>query len=216
MTGPIDNLSDRSNLLHDDSQGQWRLKFWSDSFDMDLLNLWPDLTTMLGPTADIPLWTVGSARHGRLNHATVWHPHGAYLWLEKQDLTRDEDGWFSINGCVSNAQEIECNWLEWLRSWWAHHHGFLLSGEYFDACGYEDFERIMYSIRGWRGYDPDDVQCACWMSLMQIVDLNRRFARHVEIHRLGREDCPYFATAIPGSPIGLKAVVPLLAHDVNE
>jgi hypothetical protein len=168
-------------------------RFWSDDFDMDLLKLWPDLPEKLGPTSGVHLWTVGSMTYGRLNHPTVWNAHTgclAYLWFEKQNLPRDPDGWFRIHGCVSNSPEIECTWLEWLRSWWPHHHGFLLSSQYFDACCDEHFTQIMNHVRGLDR--RTDAGFAYAKSLGEILAVNNRFARLAEAHRLGREDYPYF------------------------
>jgi len=172
------------------------LPFWSDDFDMDLLKLWPDLPARLGPTADVRLWTVGSTSYGRLNHPAVWNTHGAFLWLEKPDLNRDADGWFRVQGCVSDAKDVECTWLEWLRSWWPHHHGFLLEGVWFEPSDDRYFESIMARVRGWH-LQPEDAKLASAMALARIVGMNHRFARLVEAHRLGRDEYPYFATKIP-------------------
>jgi hypothetical protein len=195
MTDQNENSSaDLANRVHRGTERKMS-QFWSDDFDMDLLKLWPDLPAKLGPTADIHLWTVGSTSYDRLNHPTVWNTHGSFLWLEKPNLERDTVGWFRVQGCVSNAEEIECTWLEWLRSWWPHHHGFLLEGILFDASNDRYFESIMARVRGWR-QQPDDAQFASAMALANILGMNHRFARLVEAHRLGRQEYPYLATRI--------------------
>jgi hypothetical protein len=134
-----------------------RLKFWSDDFDMDLLKLWPDLPAQLGATGDLKLWTVGHETHGRLNHPAVWNSHGAFVWLKQPNLQRDQHGWFNVHGCVDNAPEIECTWLELLRDQWSHHYNFILLPQMrrFEAPDRRNglFDRIMYHSRGWKA-DP--------------------------------------------------------------
>lgn len=127
-------------------------KFWSDDFDMDLLKLFPDLPATLGETADRVLWTTGHATWGRLNSPTCWNTHGAFFWTHKPNLKRDEHGWFNVMGCVSDSPEIECTWLELLRDQWPHSYGFILlpSNCAFNAPPREEFERIMYDLRGWK------------------------------------------------------------------
>jgi hypothetical protein len=121
---------------------------WSDDLDMDLL--WPDFPARLGSTVAIPVWTVGHTSEGRL--PPVWNTHGAYLWLEKPSLQRDKGGWFRVQGCISDAEEVECTWLEWLRDWRPHHYGFLLEGHFFEAANGAHFEAIMADVRGWKQY----------------------------------------------------------------
>jgi hypothetical protein len=196
MSDPQKITISKASAQFPDTQAQTPCRFWSDDFDLDLLKLWPNLPARLGPTAGIRVWTVGSTSYGRLNHPTVWNTHGAFLWLEKPNLQRDADGWFRMQGCVSNSEEIECTWLEWLRSWWPHHHGFLLEGNFFEASDDRYFESIMARVRGWR-HQPEETQRAQAMAFARLVGMNHRFARLVETHRLGREDCPYFATRLP-------------------
>ena len=127
-------------------------KFWSDDFDMDLLKLFPDLPKRLGETAERVLWTVGHPTYGRLNHPTVWNSHGAFVWTREPRLQRDQHGYFNVSGCVSNEPEIECTWLELLRDQWPHGYDFLLlpARSVFEAPSREEFDRIMYDLRGWR------------------------------------------------------------------
>lgn len=97
-------------------------QFWSDDFDMDLLKVFTAVPKIL-KAPDRVLWTVGGTTYGRLNHPTCWNSHGAFLWLEKPNLLRDERGWFNVLGCVSKSEEVECTWLEWLRDQWVHSWG---------------------------------------------------------------------------------------------
>ena len=131
-----------------------RPRFWSDDFDMDLLKVFPDVARMLR-APDRLLWTVGHTTHGRLNHPTVWNSHGAFLWLTKPELARDENGWFNVDGCVDDAPEIECTWMEWLRDAWVHSYGTLVlpHRRLLPEAPRRDFDTIMYDRRGWRKQD---------------------------------------------------------------
>lgn len=130
-------------------------RFWADDFDMDLLRVVPEIGRMLGGDCDRTLWTVGHRTYGRLNHPTVWNTHGAYLWLTKPNLPRDVHGWFNVDGCVSNDEEIECTWLELLRDAWVH--GFaavmLPSRTRLRPAPQRAFDQIMWDRRGWRKSD---------------------------------------------------------------
>jgi hypothetical protein len=101
---------------------------------------------------DAILWTVCShPTYGRLNHPTVWNTHGSFLWLEKPNLERDEHGWFNIGGCVGDSHEIECTWLEWLRDAWSHSISAVIlpSGLGLAPAPRQDFDAIMFDLRGW-------------------------------------------------------------------
>jgi hypothetical protein len=150
--------------------------FWSDDFDMDLLKVFPDAPKLLGSTADELLWTIGHRTHGRINHPTVWNSHGAFVWLEKPNLKRDEHGWFNIDSCVSNDEEIECTWLELLRDQWPHSYPFVLLPvrAQFASPPYRDFERIMYNLRGWHKYE--DIQLSRGAALKWLEKSNRKMA----------------------------------------
>jgi hypothetical protein len=135
-------------------------KFWSDDFDMDLPKVFPQLDEWIGEQGNATVYTVGHTSFGRLNHPCVWNTHGAFLWLERPVLPRDEHGWFNINGCVDNSQIVECTWREWLRDAWSHQYGAILicpGGEEIrlPEMPWHAFERIMYKLRGWTP-DRDD------------------------------------------------------------
>lgn len=131
-----------------------RAKFWSDEFDLDLLKLFPELEAELGELGKMTLWTVGKSTDGRLNHPAVWNSHGAFVWLRKPNLERDAGAWFNVMGCVSDAPEIECTWLELLRDQWVHGYGFLLvdrgASRHFAAPNPVMFQRLLYHVRGWK------------------------------------------------------------------
>lgn len=176
---------------------RWRKslpKFWSDDFDVDLLKVFPGIRHLLGPTIDVPVWTVGHSSFGRLNSPAQWNmPFGSFLWLSKPNLPRDKNGWVNINGCVCDQQEIEGTWLEWLRDAWAHDQswtvlprGVTFAGIDYNRCFYP----IMANIRGWEGYENVDKQRR--MALLWLKKANRRFTRVVEEFSLGREPHPYF------------------------
>jgi hypothetical protein len=127
-------------------------KFWSDDFDMDLPKVFPQLDEWIGEQGNVKLWTVGHTSFGRLNHPTVWNTHGAFLWLERPALARDEHGWFNIFGCVDDSQIVECTWREWLRDAWSHRYGAILilsdsKQVRLPAMQWRPFETIMCKLR---------------------------------------------------------------------
>ena len=158
-------------------------KFWSDDFDMDLPKLFPQLAQLLETTAEQKLWTIGHRTHGRLNHPAVWNSHGAFVWMEKPNLKRDEHGWLNINSCVSNEEEIECTWLELLRDQWPHGFPFILLPlrVHFPSPPYREFERIMYDLRGWHKYE--DIQVSRDTVLKWIVRVNQKFEECIVRYR---------------------------------
>jgi hypothetical protein len=134
-----------------------RPKFWSDDFDMDLLKIFPELPTLIREP-DRLLWTVGHTTFERLNHPNTWNSHGAYLWLRKPNLPRDAHGWFNVEGCVDNAPEVECTWLEWLRDAWSHLYPTVVmpSRQRLPGSPQEAFMAIMYDLRGWQRRDVSE------------------------------------------------------------
>ena len=127
--------------------------FWADTFDMDLLALWPDLPAHLGPVARQTLWTHGHATHGRLNMPTVWNGYGrleAYFG-PASDLTGKPDSHWT------DAPAVECTWLEVLRDWWVHGYAVIIAERVFlkpvDYNGL--FYPIMADLRGWKTLTDD-------------------------------------------------------------
>ena len=127
--------------------------FWSDDFDMDLLQVFPTLPRMI-ETAATPIWTVGSTTLGRLNHPSIWNSHGAFIWLREPDLQRDARGWFNIQGCVADSPLVECTWLEDLRDAWPHQYASVIlpTKRMIPPPPVAAFDAIMWDLRGWRKY----------------------------------------------------------------
>ena len=150
-----------------------RPKFWSDDFDMDLLKVFPQTESML-QDPDATLWTVGHESFGRLNHPCTWNgPIGAFCWLEKPSLPRDEHGWFSVGGCVADEVEIECTWLEWLRDAWSLHYTATILPNRINlpAMQWRPFEQIMYDLRGWHKQDVSAArkEALCWLMRCEFL-----------------------------------------------
>lgn len=155
--------------------------FWSDDFDMDLLKVIPNVPEELGEYAERILWTVGNRdkRNGRLNHPVIWNTHGAFVWTVKPNLVRDGFGWFNVDGCVDDAEEIECTWLELLRDQWVHGFAFILksiSQVYFPGPPQEHFMTLMYHIRGWR-QDDAAAEMARMAGRLWVVESTQRLKR---------------------------------------
>jgi hypothetical protein len=172
---------------------EWRRslpKFWADDFDIDLLKVFPHIRDIIGPTIDVPIWTIGHESYGRLNCPTAWTTDkglSCVMRLAKPNLPREKNGWVNINGCVAQEAEIEGTWLEWLRDEWVHGQSWtlLLRGLTFSCVDYNRcFYPIMAHKRGWEGYE--NVDHAYRMARLWLSKANRRFARAVEEFRLGR------------------------------
>ena len=172
-------------------------KFWSDDFDMDLLNLWPDLPLVLGETINVPVWTIGHETYGRLNHPIVWNapcsadqiddygygPVFAAFWLAKPLIARDKNGWACIPGTsyVFDSPLIECIWLEVLRDAWVHTYRVQFGSEViWDSWEtFGEFQRIMFALRDNQlGAVPIEMQ-RCYQD---ILAANKRFAHFVRRH----------------------------------
>ena len=166
---------------------EWREslpKFWADDFDMDLLAVFPDIREMLGDTINTPIWTVSHETYGRLNCPNFWHGIGSILWLQKPNLPRDKHGWASIDGYVTQSQEIEGTWLEWLRDMWVHAHPWVVfpHGVSFAPVDYNGvFYPIMSHRRGWHP-DPD-IETRYRNARFWIEKANNRFRRLCENDR---------------------------------
>lgn len=130
-----------------------RAPFWSDDFDMDLLRLFPDLESRLGELAFTPIWTLGTLTQGRLNHPATWNDGFVAFWLDKPELERDDHGWCSIDGHVTDDELVEATWLEVLRDAWPHQYPIQIYGTgvllWNPRRRWPEFERIMWNIRGW-------------------------------------------------------------------
>ena len=151
-------------------------RFWADDLDMDLLKVFPGFAEELGETGRTAVWTLGHTSFGRLNHPSVWHTHGAFLWLQRPQLERSSTGWTDVRGCVTDSPIVECTWLEWLRDCWVHQFDFVMLpvGGWFVCFRQHKFDTIMWRTRGW---DKDQVgaeeheqaarqDCLVWMRVV--------------------------------------------------
>lgn len=124
--------------------------FWSDDFDMDLLQLLPDLPERLGDAANIPLWTYGNTSYGRLNHPSVWNGHYGH----EAYFGTDDTGTWKPDGYRSHYDQIvACTWLEALRDAWPHNYMIFVDRAVvvWDTIRLQPtFDKLMYGLRGWR------------------------------------------------------------------
>ena len=65
-------------------------KFWSDDFDMERLEIFPNIREARGAATEVTCWTVGRETFSRLNQPNVWNLHGAFLRLEKAAAITEE------------------------------------------------------------------------------------------------------------------------------
>lgn len=120
--------------------------FWSDDFDMDLPRIVPDWLDLLGPAADVELWTYSNTTHGRINCPTAWNQYdgslASYFGLDPNNVKPD-------NYYAGLDKPVPCTFAEAVRDLWSHHHRAML-GEHriIDAFEWHDFAQIMYHVRG--------------------------------------------------------------------
>ena len=129
------------------------LPFWSDDFDMDFPRIFPEARVLLGPLADIELWTVGHETHGRLNHPAVWNGDRTMLAFFRFDRATKLQGECPPPGYYAGRDPLVCctAW-EMFRDAWPHHYGVHVDGRLvWDTLQLDrHFETIMYHVRGWR------------------------------------------------------------------
>lgn len=125
-------------------------QFWSDNFDMDLPKIIPAARSLLEPYADMELVTHGSETHGRLNHPCVWnHALGSVAFFGRGHPHKPESFW-------TNRPLVRCTLWEAVRDAWVHDIVIVFEGAnpIFDGGRtFEQFEPLMYHVRGWRKLD---------------------------------------------------------------
>ena len=152
-----------------------RAPFWSDNFDMDLLKIFPEAPTALGPIAERTIYTVGGITHGRLNHPSVWNTDlglAAFFGVTA--------GGFLPAGFVTGRPDkvVECTVLEAIRDCWVHTYAIVLKGRVaFDTNGMRQvFDRVMYHRRGWLQASEDQATAAVDEVVDAVVTAGERFA----------------------------------------
>jgi hypothetical protein len=150
-------------------------RFWSDTFDMDLPRILPQLDDVLGDATDIPLWTHGHTSHGRLNHPAVWGM--AACFGTSPDSTRwKPDTWYTSHPVV------ECTWREALRDAWPHTYVILIDQHHmWDGFAWRrTFERLMYDLRGQVPLPGDEADRLRRQVLASVIAATRLLTEHVE------------------------------------
>ena len=124
-------------------------RFWSDTFDMDLLKVLPELEKRLADAVDIPLWTYGGTSYGRLNHPSMWN---GYHGMEAFFGTDNSGSWKPEGYWSHHDQVVACTWLEVLRDVWVHGCVVHVDGlKLWDSTLHQSkFDALMYDLRGWR------------------------------------------------------------------
>ena len=150
-------------------------KFWSDDFDADLLKLVPGVREQLGEDAGIVLRTFcGHPTHGRINLPCSWNSHSgltALFFLSEPPVTQRDGKWVTLpGGYTTDAEIVECTWLEVLRDEWVHGCNVsvegvqLLSGDSFGGL----CMRLMYDARGWQALS-DALRAELHRSALQMI-----------------------------------------------
>jgi hypothetical protein len=129
-------------------------KFWSDDFDMDLPKILPEARSLLGAYADLELVTHGHETHGRLNHPTVWnHGLGMVAFFGRHTPMKPASFW-------TDSPLVRCTLWEAIRDAWVHDIVILFEGQtpiWDGSKTREQFNRLMYHLRGWRRIEEAEV-----------------------------------------------------------
>jgi len=154
-------------------------RFWSDSFDMDLLKVIPGVVDAAAPAAHLRLWTYGGTSYGRLNHPAVWNGYKgtlAYFGL-------DDTGWWKPSANWTDAPMVECTWLELLRDAWVHQYQALVNGwPVFDTSrAWRMFEQLMGHARGYRNLGPFSVRTIKLGVHGQVVEATQKLLQVAEL-----------------------------------
>lgn len=154
-----------------------REPFWSDSFDMDLLNVLPDLPDDLGQAANLPLWTHGGETRGRLNHPAVW---GVYAYFGTDDTGRWKPDTFTTSQPV-----IACTWLEALRDAWPHTYIIAVNRRtIWDAHRlWPTFQKLMYDARAIRPLPATEFRNLRYQLQFSIAEATRNLQALLRLTR---------------------------------
>lgn len=143
---------------------QDKSRFWSEDFDMDLLKILPGLRDDISFIAGCPLYTFGSlSREGMFSHPAVWNSDvgmSALFFVDEPQLIRDEHGWVSIGGCVTDDPVCEITALDAIRDCWCHNYTLHLEGRRVIASSLRFYNSHFYPLmafrRGWKEVPDHD------------------------------------------------------------
>lgn len=125
---------------------------WCDNFDMDLPKALPEAPEIVGDLGNILLWTSGNAdKNGMLNHPSVWHHElGLVAFFGFSEVAKPEN--------YIGRGYVRCTVWEALRDAWAHSFVMLIERRpiWDTQATWEDFQQIMWAMRGWGDQPPPD------------------------------------------------------------
>ena len=127
--------------------------FWSDDFDMDLLNILPALKDKEVIKKAMTTYLYTYANDGEhLSHPSVWSSCGALFFSEPPRYQRDKYGWVSIDGCVTNGKIYQVSIFNTIRDQWAHNYpSFIDMKPWSPGISYNRvFYPIMAHLREWQ------------------------------------------------------------------
>jgi len=129
---------------------------WCDNFDMDLYKVIPEAKRLVSPVQGVRLFTHGHLTDGKLNHPSVWSGyHGIMAFFGFDDPAKPAGYW-------TDDPVIECTFEEVVRDAWCHSYQVIVELRHIWSAYSlsEQFEDIMWHIRGWDRNCPRDIQAA--------------------------------------------------------
>ncbi|MGO8093174.1 hypothetical protein [Rhizobium leguminosarum] len=128
-------------------QGTPMRPMWCDDFDMDLLKVIDGVEELLGDVAGLTLWTHGQPYKGTINSPAMWNDDLGLVCFFGFANPAKPDFY------ATSAPAIKCTALEAFRDLWSHGSVMLVEGApvWNSQDLWPDFEKIMWSTRGWGG-----------------------------------------------------------------
>lgn len=123
---------------------------------MDLYKVIPEAKRLISAVQDIHLFTHGRLTDGKLNHPSVLNGyHGIIAFFGFDDPAKPTGYW-------TDAPVIECTFEEVVRDAWCHSYQVIVELRHIWSAYslVEQFEDIMWHIRGWDRNCPRDIQAA--------------------------------------------------------
>jgi hypothetical protein len=144
-----------------------------DDFDGDLYRLVPEAKDLrsLQQYGPVPLYTYGfTGRENRvLSHPAVWNTCGAMFWTIPPQHERNEHGWVSISGHVTDDRLLEITTEIAVRDAWVHGYAAIVDD-------YEWFRQapvmmeLLALARGWMEGQDHVPREQLWRTAVRWVD----------------------------------------------
>jgi len=158
------------------------LKSCFDDFDGDLLKMVPGVLDVpeIRDAASVWVYTYGSTDKDKtiLMHPATWNGIGSMFWIFPPSHSRDEHGWVSVGGCVTNSPLVRVSVLDAIRDGWTHGYRAMLSGELWFNPFYEMLPLLMWQRH--KQDTPREPEAIMAAALDWVMVASNRVMAHVK------------------------------------